>query len=94
MADLQAPPRRAVAAAPKQPGSSNRKIGLIVGGLTVALIAGFALGKATSAGPANGTGQTPSGVGATFDESMPHTHAAMPGMTGTEVGGLSISTAG
>jgi hypothetical protein len=87
-----APPRKA-AAKPvvKQPG--NSRLGLIVGGLVVALIGGFALGKATAT-PSTGSGQSPSGVSATFNESMPHTHAAMPGMTGTEVGGLSISSAG
>ena len=95
MADLDAPPRRALTpAAAKPPSNGNLRIGLIVGGLTFALIVGFALGKAVSSSPGSNSGQTPSGVSATFDESQPHTHAAMPGMTGTEVGGLSISTAG
>lgn len=87
-----APPRKA-AAQPDAKQPDTARIGMIVGGLVVALIGGFALGKAT-ASPATFTGQAPSGVSATFNESMPHTHAAMPGMTGTEVGGLSISTAG
>jgi hypothetical protein len=87
-----APPRKATAQpVAKQP--ANARIGMIVGGLVVALVGGFALGKATTASGTN-TGQAPSGVSATFNESMPHTHAAMPGMTGTEVGGLSVSTAG
>jgi len=86
-------PSRTAAGKPvtKPPGST--RLGLIVGGLVVALIGGFALGKATAT-PATSTGSSPSGVGATFNESMPHTHPAMPGMTGTEVGGLSISSAG
>jgi hypothetical protein len=91
MVDTASPRRATAQPAGRQPG--NGRIGLIVGGLVVALVGGFALGKATTS-PATNTGQTPSGVSATFDESMPHTHAAMPGMTGTEVGGLSISSAG
>lgn len=85
-------PRKATAK-PATPAPGSARLGLIVGGLVVALVGGFALGKATSS-PGTGSGPAPSGVSATFDESMPHTHAAMPGMTGTEVGGLSISTAG
>lgn len=91
MAETQAPQRKA-AAAPAAAPPGNLRVGLIVGGLAVALVGGFALGKSTSA-PASG-GQTPSGVTASFNESVPHTHGPMPGMTGAEVGGLSISSAG
>lgn len=91
MVDTATPRKAAAKPVVKQPGTT--RIGLIVGGLVVALVGGFALGKAAPS-PGSGTGQSPSGVGTTFNESMPHTHAAMPGMTGTEVGGLSISSAG
>jgi len=57
----------------------------------VALIGGYALGQATASPSASG--QSPAGVTSTFDESMPHTHP-MTGMTGSEVGGLSINSAG
>jgi hypothetical protein len=80
------------AAAPLKP-AGNLRVGLVVGGLVVALIGGYALGKATASPSTATSGQTPSGVTATFDESMPHTHA-MTGMTGSEVGGLSINSAG
>jgi len=65
---------------------------MIVGGVAVALIAGFALGKATTSATASPSSTTPN-VSTTFNESMPHTHANM-GMTGSEVGGLSINMAG
>jgi hypothetical protein len=78
-------------AEPRQTPSS--RIGLIVGGIAVALIAGFALGKATAGAATATPGAAPAGVGATFNESMPHTHA-MVGMTGSEVGGLSVNAAG
>ncbi|NUR28831.1 MAG: hypothetical protein HOV83_23815, partial [Catenulispora sp.] len=79
-------------AASRPAPASNARVGLIVGGVAVALIAGFALGKATTGAGAAPTGTTPN-VSTTFNESMPHTHANM-GMTGSEVGGLSINMAG
>jgi hypothetical protein len=94
MADLDAPPRKAFSSAAKQPG--NMRVGLIVGGLAIALVVGFALGKAMTSAPVSGSG-VPSGVTATFNEALPHTHAPMPGMAGmsnTDVGGLAISAAG
>jgi len=72
--------------------ASNARVGMIVGGVAVALIAGFALGKATTSATASPSSTTPN-VSTTFNESMPHTHANM-GMTGSEVGGLSINMAG
>jgi hypothetical protein len=67
------------------------RVGLVVGGLAVAVVAGFALGKAM--GSPTAAGGTPTGMTPTFNEASPHTHA-MTGMTGSEVGGLSISSAG
>ncbi len=72
----------------------QKKIGLFVGGLVVALIAGFGLGKViTPKSPTEGaqTGApAPGGVQGTGDG---HNHVS--GATaGSEVGGLAISTAG
>lgn len=72
-----------------QPGTM--RIGLLVGGLVVALIAGFALGKVTTTA-SSGTG-APGGVTPTFNEASPHAHPAT-GTTGGEIGGLAISAAG
>ncbi|NUT07899.1 MAG: hypothetical protein HOV76_30970 [Hamadaea sp.] len=88
MADTETPvskPR------PRTADPGGLRVGVIVGGLVVALIAGFALGKAM--GSPSASGGTSSGVTPTFNEASPHTHA-MTGMTGSEVGGLSINAAG
>jgi hypothetical protein len=92
MPETKAPPARTAPSGKPAAQPGNLKVGLVVGGLVVALIGGYALGKATTS-PSAATGQTPSGVSATFNESMPHTHP-MTGMTGSEVGGLSINSAG
>jgi len=75
---------------PRTTDPGGLRVGLIVGGLVVALIAGFALGQAMSSSSASGG--TPTAT-PTFNEASPHTHA-MTGMTGSEVGGLSINAAG
>jgi hypothetical protein len=77
-------------ARPRTTDPGGLRVGLIVGGLVVALIAGYALGKSMGTPPT--AGGSPA-VTPTFNEASPHTHA-MTGMTGSEVGGLSISAAG
>jgi hypothetical protein len=72
------------------------RVGLFVGGLIVALIAGFALGKVIS--PASTTpSQTTTNNGMAGmpmgNEASPHVHPNTSG-AGSEVGGLSISASG
>lgn len=88
MADTQT---RVNKARPRTADTGGLRVGVIVGGLVVALIAGFALGKVMDSSSASGG--TPAGATPTFNEASPHTHA-VTGMTGSEVGGLSINAAG
>ncbi len=77
---------------PPDPGV---KLGFFIGGLVLALIAGFALAKlinpvSPTAGAQTGA-PAPSGVPSTGDG---HNHAGPAAAAGTDVGGLSISSTG
>src|SRR5829696_4399272 len=76
-------------------GAGGIKLGVFVGGLVLALIAGFTLGRLLNPTSPTAGAQTgaPAALTASTDPNGGHVHAPQAS-AGSEVGGLAVSSAG